>query len=361
MPLTRPSRTALTSALLITVVGIALPVGTHAVHSLRTTAASHLVALRERIPEVVSLGVRGAQQSGRSLRVETPPPAPPVHRAPPPPSGPPTAGGLRLLQDHPAFADHSAEHGGAPATQARAGIVIDIDTRQILWELNPHQSLPPASTAKVVSSLVALANFDPHRMVTITQDALTQASDETVMGISAGERYDIEDLLSGMLTVSANDAATAVAADTVGLGNFVTAMNAQMQQLGLHDSHFTTPVGLDDPQQYTSAYDLATVAMEDWSRYAVFRNIVWRDQVNLPQTPGHPEFRLHNLNRLLQFYPAAIGIKPGWTGNAGPCLVGMAQRGGHRLIAVVLNDPVLYSDETALFQWAFTQYGIAPF
>ena len=258
------------------------------------------------------------------------------------------------------FRDASGAHPGAPAMQASSGILVDTDTHQIIWELNPHQSRPMASTAKIVSSLVALNNFDPRRMITITPDALTQASDETRMGIKAGEQYSVEDLLSGMLTVSANDAATAMAVDTVGLDNFVGAMNAQIQALGLHDSHFVTPVGLDDPQQYASAYDLAAVALVDMSRFAVFRNIVWRGQVNLPQTATHPAFQLPNLNRLLQFYPFAVGIKPGWTGNAGPCLVGMAQRGTHHLIAVVMDDPVLYSDETNLFQWGFAQYGIPP-
>jgi D-alanyl-D-alanine carboxypeptidase len=144
------------------------------------------------------------------------------------------------------------------------------------------------------------------------------------------------------------------------MDNFVAAMNAQMQQLGLHDSHFTTPVGLDDPQQFASAYDLAAVAMEDMSRFPVFGNIVWRSQVNLPQTATHKAYELPNLNRELQFYPASVGVKPGYTGNAGPCLVAEAVRGGHHLIGVVLQDNVLYSDMAKLFDWGFGQYGLPP-
>jgi serine-type D-Ala-D-Ala carboxypeptidase (penicillin-binding protein 5/6) len=356
MPLSRHARVALGSVSLITLIGVALPISS-TTRQFRTVAASGVVAMRERIPEVAAVGARHKLPM-TPVRLSTPR-ATAVAPRPAPPA-PPTAGGLRLVVDHVAFSDHSAQHPGAPAMQALAGILVDPDTRQILWENNPHASLPPASTTKIVSSMVALSNFAPHRMITITPGALTQADDETKMGISAGEQYDVEDLLSGMLTVSANDAATAMAVDTVGMGNFVAAMNAQMQQLGLHDSHFTTPVGLDDPQQYSSPYDLAAVALEDMERYPVFRNIVWRSQVNLPQTATHPQFELPNLNRLLQFYPAAIGVKPGWTGNAGPCLVGMAERNGRHLIAVVMNDPVLYSDETALFQWGFAQYGIPP-
>jgi D-alanyl-D-alanine carboxypeptidase (penicillin-binding protein 5/6) len=258
------------------------------------------------------------------------------------------------------FNDQSGAHPGAPALQAATGILVDADTHTILWENNPHQPRPPASTTKIVSSFVALANFDPSKRITVTPDALTQDADETRMGLAAGEQYSVEDLLSGMLTVSANDAATAMAVNTVGMTNYVVAMNAQMQQFGLHDSHFTTTVGLDDPNQYSSAYDLAAVAMQDWNHFPIFRNIVWRTQVNLPQTPTHRNFELPNLNRLLQIYPYAVGVKPGWTGNAGACLVGMAERGGHRLIAVVMNDPVLYTDQRALFEWGFAQYGLPP-
>jgi serine-type D-Ala-D-Ala carboxypeptidase (penicillin-binding protein 5/6) len=362
MSLPSHARVALGSALLVAVIGIAMPT----TRTATITASSVRITATRLMPRNEVARLVGSRSTSKPARIQqqeadpTPTPKPTPKPVPTPPP-PPTAGGLKLMVDPVAFADQSALHPGAPPMQSASGILVDADTHTILWEQNPHQSRPPASTTKIVSSLVALTNFDPHKMVTITPDALTQADDETRMGIQAGETYNVEDLLSGMLTVSANDAATAMAVDTVGMNNFVTAMNAQMQQLGLHDSHFTTPVGLDDPQQYSSAYDLAAVAMEDWDRYAVFRNIVWRDQVNLPQTPGHPQFQLPNLNRLLQIYPAAIGIKPGWTGNAGPCLVGMAVRGGHHLIAVVMNDPVLYTDEAALFQWGYALYGIAPF
>ena len=367
MPLSPHARVALGTAVLVAVVGASFS-ATHGGAQPTTLVA---VDAGARIPEAGVIGLRQARgRWSRDAELATtdptptptpapaPPPAPPP---PPPPPPPPTAGGLQILAGAPGvFGDASAGRSGVPAMQDATGILVDADTRQILWENNPHQSRPPASTAKIVSSLVALNNFSPSKVISITADALNQASDETRMGLQPGEQYKVEDLLSGMLTVSANDAATAMAVDTVGMGNFVAAMNAQMQALGLHDSHFVTPVGLDDPQQYTSAYDLAAVALTDWARFPVFRNIVWRGVVNLPQTATHPAYHLQNLNRLLQFYPYAVGVKPGWTGNAGACLVGMAVRNGHRLIAVVMNDPVLYTDETHLFQWGFAQYGIPP-
>ncbi len=111
-----------------------------------------------------------------------------------------------------------------------------------------------------MTALVALENLDPEAPVTVTPDAVHLAWDESRMGLIAGETLSVRELLTGMLLVSGNDAANALAADTVGTERFVGAMNAQVAALGLHDSHFTTPVGLDDPDQYSSAYDLAAIA-----------------------------------------------------------------------------------------------------
>ncbi|MEA2671403.1 MAG: hypothetical protein QOG45_1623 [Chloroflexota bacterium] len=251
-----------------------------------------------------------------------------------------------------------ADRRGAPAVTADTGILVDLDTRTILWERNPHVAHAPASTTKLVSTLVALENFAPDRQVTITADALHQAGDETVMGIHAGETYTVADLLAGMLLISGNDAATAMAVDTVGMDGFVAAMNAQMGALGLHDSHFTTPVGLDDPGQMSSAYDLAAVATVTGEMFPQFQLLVATADMQLPAGTGHPGFQLHNLNRLLSIYPAAVGDKPGYTGNAGPCLVAEAVREHHRLIAVLLGAPHLYSDMRQLLDWGFTRKGL---
>jgi D-alanyl-D-alanine carboxypeptidase (penicillin-binding protein 5/6) len=265
---------------------------------------------------------------------------------------------LRTLQRRVEFGDASASHPGAPAVAADTGILVDLDTRSILWERNPHLSHAPASTTKLVSSLVALANFAPERQVAITADALHQAGDETVMGIHAGESYTVSELLAGMLLISGNDAATAMAVDTVGMDRFVATMNAQIAALGLHDSHFTTPVGLDDPGQLSSAYDLAAVATVTGESFPKFQQLVATTDMQLPAGPGHPAFALHNLNRLLQLYPPTVGVKPGYTGNAGPCLVAEAVRDGHRMIGVLLGAPHLYSDMRSLLDWGFTQRGL---
>jgi serine-type D-Ala-D-Ala carboxypeptidase (penicillin-binding protein 5/6) len=265
---------------------------------------------------------------------------------------------LKLTRAHVDFTDGSTHHSGAPKVDAAAGILVDASTGEILWQRDMHKPLPPASTTKVLSTLVALTNFDPDRLVTITPASLHQAGDETVMGLKAGNQLTVRELLDGMLMVSGNDAATAMAVDTVGMDVFVNTMNHQIEALGLHDSHFTTPVGLDAPTQRASAYDLAAIASIDAARFPLFRQTVSQTEIDLPASAQHPAFYLGNLNRLLKIYPAATGIKPGYTGDAGACLIGMAERDGHRLISVLLNAPELYTDTRALLDWGFTQEGM---
>jgi serine-type D-Ala-D-Ala carboxypeptidase (penicillin-binding protein 5/6) len=245
-----------------------------------------------------------------------------------------------------------------PDIPAAGGILVDVDTGAILWQHDAHAQLPPASTTKILTALVALENFGADQEVTITPASLHQAWDETRMGIVAGQRYTVAELLTGMLLVSGNDAATAIAQDTVGLERFVAAMNAQAAALGLHDSHFTSPVGLQNVQHHTSAYDLAAISVAAIRHFPLFAQIVAMHNATLPSTPGHPEFDLFSINQLLAMYPYAVGIKPGWTGDAGNCEVGMAVRDGHRLISVLLNAPYDFRQSRRLLDWGFTQEGL---
>jgi D-alanyl-D-alanine carboxypeptidase (penicillin-binding protein 5/6) len=247
---------------------------------------------------------------------------------------------------------------GAPAIAARAGILVDMDDGEILWERRPHVALPPASLTKVLTSLVALENFSPDQEVTVTRGALLQAGDDSVMGLRVEETLTVQELLEGMLLPSGDDAASAIAVDTVGETRFVAAMNAQVAALGLHSSHFANSSGLDDPDLQASAYDLAVIATFTYDRYPLFDQIVDSRTIDIPATPGHPAFRLDNVNELLEDYSAAVGIKPGWTGNAGWCLIGMAVQDGHRLLAVLLNGGNPPKAETRLLAWGFQVKGL---
>jgi len=265
---------------------------------------------------------------------------------------------LSLLRQTIRFAEPAQAAADAPAIEASAGVLVDIDSGEVLWELNPHQARPPASTVKTLTALVALENFPAGMAVTASAGALTQAGDETRMGLHAGDRMTVAQLLSGMLMVSGNDAATVLAGATVGVERFVGAMNAQLAALGLHDSHVTSPVGLDDRHMFMSAYDLAVIATADVTNFPLFRTIVETKNETIPATTDHRAFVLSNVNQLLELYPAAVGIKPGWTGGAGACEVGMAVRDGHRLISVVLDGHLVYTQTRRLLDWGFVHEGL---
>ena len=247
-----------------------------------------------------------------------------------------------------------------PAISASSGILVDIDTKRILWQFDPRTLLPPASTVKMLTALVVLDNYSPDRKVTATADALRQAVDETKLGMLPGQTLTVRELLTAMLLASANDAASVLAYDTVGLDRFVGAMNAQAAALGLTDMHVASPVGLDDPGTRASAYDLAVLAATVFDRFPLFRDIVGARSTTIAATSTHPAFVIDNNNGLLQKYAPAVGIKPGWTGDAGACEVGMAVRDGHRLIDVLMRGTLVYTESARLLDWGFTQEGLPP-
>jgi D-alanyl-D-alanine carboxypeptidase (penicillin-binding protein 5/6) len=267
---------------------------------------------------------------------------------------------MRIASGGLSFWMPSAMPSGAPPMRTNTGILVDLDTGEILWARQPHLGVPPASLSKVLTALVALENFSPDRAVTITADALGQSKADTLMGLTAGETLTVQELLDGILLPSGDDAASAIATDTVGTPRFVAAMNAQVAALGLHDSLFSATAGLDDPHLYASAYDLAVIAAFTYDLFPLFDQIVASRSMVLPADTGHPAFHLRNLDSLLQDYPATVGIKPGWTGDAGACLIGMAVRNGHRLMAVLLNANYPARLESRLFDWGFQLEGLKP-
>ena len=266
---------------------------------------------------------------------------------------------LKVTRADVAFRDQGSPAGTPPPeVRAAAGILVDMDTGAILWQHNEHDQLPPASTIKMLSALVVFSNFNLDREITVTQSALLTAGDESKMGLKAGEKLTVRELLTGMLTVSANDAADVVAIDTVGMERFVGAMNAQAAALGLRDTHAVSPVGLSDPRTYSSAYDLAVLATIDENSFPLFADVVKTPYTALAPSASHPAFYLNNLNLLLSIYPAATGIKTGWTGDASACLIAMAVRGHHRLLSVILNGDFIYRTSRHLLDWGFTQEGL---
>jgi D-alanyl-D-alanine carboxypeptidase (penicillin-binding protein 5/6) len=244
-----------------------------------------------------------------------------------------------------------------------AEYLVDADSDRALYSTNIHARLQMGSTAKIMTAVVALENGNASAVVPITQSEL----DEVPPGVStaqlvASDRMYLSDLLYALLLPSGCDAAIVVAHEVGGTtANFVAMMNNEAQQLGLHDTHYTSPYGaLPDANQYTSVADLVTLG-----RYAMmlplFAHIVAQTYYELKATINHHDYPWYNTNNLLSTYAGADGIKTGNTSAAGYCLVFSATRNGHRLLGAELGAPdfpTLYSDATNLLNLGFSQLGV---
>ncbi len=241
-----------------------------------------------------------------------------------------------------------------PATRAHSAILVDYNTGRILYTKLPHDIKAIASTTKIMTAILAIEHGNLNDIIVSSADDIVG---ESSMGMEVGEQLTLHDLLYGMMLPSGNDAAMAIAryvgnkldqpADEKDpIKRFVNLMNQEADRLGMHDTHYSNPHGLDDAYHTSSAYDLATVT---W--YAmhnpIFAQIVGTTSYTVP---GH---YLLNTNELLTRYPGADGVKTGLTDNAGLCLVGSASRNGQRIISVVLDSPSWYDDSKALLDYGF--------
>ncbi len=236
-------------------------------------------------------------------------------------------------------------------------ILVNEDSGEIVAERESQTRLAMASTTKIMTAALVLEFTKPDSIVTIPEQAFTDLPpDSALMGISPGEQYTVEELLYGLLLNSGNDAANALALAVSGsIPDFVTLMNAKAEQLGLHDTQFANPTGLDNPGHYSTARDLAVMAHYARS-FPLFNRIVITPSRQLPYSNRHKQLNLENLNPLIVMYPGTTGIKPGNTGEAGNCLVASATREGKNLIGVLLNTPGRNTNMAALFDLGFALY-----
>lgn len=242
---------------------------------------------------------------------------------------------------------------GQPVVQARAFVLLEARTGQVLAQRNAHLSWPPASTTKILTAWLVAESLPAARVVTVSRRAAAQRSGST-LGLRAGEHRRVGDLLYAMLLASANDAAVALAEAAGGtVEDFVERMNRKARELGLRDTHFTNPHGLYDPRHRSSAYDLALLARAALQNRRVARAVATREY-ELESDSGVR--KLQNRNRLLETYPGANGVKTGWIAESGPCLVASARRDGRTLIVVVLDSPEVFRDAARLLDYGFGAY-----
>lgn len=238
-----------------------------------------------------------------------------------------------------------------PGGEVSAGGVVieDVDSGVILYQRNSYEPFAPASTTKILTALVALDAYDLDDVLTVKT---LQNSGQT-MKLVAGERMTMENLLYGTLIQSGNDAAYALAENYPGgVEAFITAMNEKAKQLHLTQSHFTNPVGFDDPNHKMTPMDLvrlATVALLN----KTIAKMVAIPQITISDVTHTYFHSLTNVNQLLGKIPGVGGIKTGWTEEAGENLVTLVERGGRRIIIVVLKSRDRFVDTTKLIDWVF--------
>jgi serine-type D-Ala-D-Ala carboxypeptidase (penicillin-binding protein 5/6) len=241
-----------------------------------------------------------------------------------------------------------------PPVSAPEVAVVDETSGLLLYGASPHAREAPASTTKIATAIVTLehtSSLETSVRVTVDGWAMAAADGSSIMGLSPGERLTFRTLLDGLLLPSGNDAAEQLAV-TLGESReqFVGWMNSlASDELGLQDSHFVNPSGVDANGHYSSAYDLAQLARR------AMREDVFREIVATPEIRAEG-FVLTGHNPLVGVYAGADGVKTGSTDAAGKVLVGSAVHDGHRLYVVVMHSDDTLADATALFDWAWQAF-----
>lgn len=246
---------------------------------------------------------------------------------------------------------------------SKAGILVEVSTRRIIYEKRSTEKMLPASTTKIMTAILVLENCNLDDIVKVNQSALDDIpSGYVTCDLQAGEELSVNDLLKALMIKSANDAAYVLAEHVGGsVDGFSDMMNQKAKELGCTGTHFVNPNGIHDDRHYSTAYDLYLIA-----NYAMknenFRNLVSITEYTLPITNKYStEDRiLKTTNDLINpnssnYYDFAIGIKTGYTSQAGNCLVSEASRDGLEFISVVLNGD-RFTDSKKLFNYAYDNF-----
>ncbi len=244
-----------------------------------------------------------------------------------------------------------------PTISASGAVLIDAKTGQILFEKNAYEQLPPASTTKIMTAILAIESNRLEENATISAKAANTSGSS--MYLEKGQIITLHELLTGLMLRSGNDSAIAIAEFISGsVDDFVVLMNEKAKELGAYHTHFQNPNGLPTPNHYSSAYDLAWI-----TRYAmnnpIFAEIVNTKHTNVDWKDSrgyNHEQNLKNTNKLLWMLAEADGVKTGTTTEAGPCLVASATKKNQRLIAVILHDKSRWQNSQNLLQWGFDNY-----
>ena len=258
----------------------------------------------------------------------------------------------------------SSPGAGPSGVAAWSAAVENAATGRLLWSRGLNTERPMASITKVMTAYLVIRAGHLDRKITIPAavTGYVRAHNASSAGLRPGDRLTARQLLNALLLPSGADAAYTLAkAYGPGLSRFVTRMNATARLLGMHRTHFSNFDGLPYPTSYSNYSTAANLLVLGRAamRLAVFRSVVAKRSYLLAAGSGHHAYRWKNLNPLLGRYPGAIGIKPGYTGAAGQCLLFEATRHGHTVIGVTLHSPgsissVNPADAIRILNWAFS-------
>lgn len=266
------------------------------------------------------------------------------------------------VQVTPAFA--APDWPANVSVEAEGAILMDARSGAVIYGKNLHTNYYPASITKILTALIVIEHCNLDDVVTFSHDAVYNVEQgSSSAGMDVGDKMTVRDCLYAMLLKSANEVANALAEHTAGsIENFTVLMNAKAKELGCQESHFNNPSGLNDPQHYTSAYDMALIAQAAFQN-ETFVTIDSSLYYDLPPTRHNPDgFRVYPGHRMLkkntpQYYAGVIGGKTGYTSLAGNTLVTCAEKNGMKLITVVLNGhQTHYTDTKALLDFGFANF-----
>ncbi len=239
-----------------------------------------------------------------------------------------------------------------PQFSAKAVLAMDVDLNKVLYTKNADMRLSPASTTKIMTAIVAQEYYKPADVLVVPAGAMVGGS---TMGLQVGENMTFRSLLYGMLLNSGNDAAYTIAINFPGgFEGFINKMNLKTEQLGLKNTHFENPNGFDNPNHYSSASDLASiakVAIKDPYLAKIF-STKETSVIAYDKSRSHV---LKNLNQLLS-ENGVIGIKTGFTEKAGENFVGLVERDGHKILTVVLDSNDRFGESKNLMDWVYTNF-----
>lgn len=247
-----------------------------------------------------------------------------------------------------------ADHERGPSNHAQAAALIDVTSGRILYSKQGDERLRIASLTKIMTAIVAIEHSKLQDRVKISKNAF--GKEGSSLYLKLGEEMTLENLLYGLMLRSGNDAATAIAEHVGGTEEgFVMLMNEKAAELGLTNSHFMNPHGLDHDDHYSSAHDVAKLTAYALNN-PVFSEIVKTPTKKAPNPNEAWDYKWDNKNKMLHFYEGADGVKTGYTKKAFRCLVSSATRNGQQIAAVTLNDGNDWNDHANMLDYGFAHF-----